>query len=515
MTDDTVTAVDLFCGAGGISTGLALACEDLDRDVDLVAVNHWTTAIETHQQNHPWAEHLNAKVEELHPPNVVPPGEVDILVAAPECTHFSNARGGKPVDEQKRASPWHVVDWAQKVRPRNILLENVKELESWGPVDEDGQPTRNGELFDAWVNSLHALGYSVDWRTLNAADYGDATSRERLFVIGRLGARAEFPEPTHSPDGAEPGTEPWRPAADVIDWSDPGESIWTRDRPLVNNTMKRIADGLRRYGADDLEPFADAIASLGKEDVAALQEDPVPLTDIGEVVEQRGEPFLVKYYGTSTARPTDEPVDTITANGGKFALAIPYLLGQHSGSVPQDVTEDPVPTIATRGAISKIEPRPFVLPRNGAYRGLHSNPAYDPEDRPLHTVTAKNHDGHLVTPKLVPFISDYEGPPDDLADPLGTITTRDRFALVLPEHYPWGLDVRFRMLQPRELSAAMGFPDDYDIVGNKTETVKQIGNAVPVNLARSLTEKLLTGDDPTLTSYSEPAVADGGEADAD
>ncbi|UTF56033.1 DNA cytosine methyltransferase [Natronosalvus rutilus] len=512
--DDAVTAVDLFCGAGGLSTGLALACEGLGREVDLVAVNHWTTAIETHQQNHEWAEHRNAKVEELHPPNVVTPGEVKILVGAPECTHFSNARGGKPVDEQKRASPWHIVDWAQKIRPQTILVENVKELESWGPVDEDGQPTRNGELFDAWVTALHAIGYSVDWRVLNAADYGEATSRERLFVIGRLGARATFPEPTHSRDGEEPGTEPWRAAAEVIDWSDPGESIWTRDRPLVNNTMQRIADGIRRHGAADLEPFAEAVAELTKADVEAMQQEPVALEDVTEeVVAERGEPFLVKYYGRSDAHQSvDEPMGTIRTNP-TFALATPYLLGQQSNALPKDVTEEGVPTIATRGAISKIEPRPFVLPRNGAYRGLHSNPAYDPEDRPLHTVTAKNTDGHVVTPYLVQYHGNSGA--RSLEDPMPTITARDSLALVLPEHYPWGLDIRFRMLEPRELAAAMGFPDEYDIAGNKTETVKQIGNAVPVTMAKSLCEHLLTADEPTLNSYGEPTPADGGEVDAD
>lgn len=138
------------------------------------------------------------------------------MVAAPECTHFSTARGGKPVKEQQRASPWHVLDWLEKLDVENILLENVKEFESWGPI-EDGDPTRNGEIFEAWINSLHALGYSVDWQTLNAADYGDATSRERLFVVGRKGKRAAFPDPTHSEGGDEPGTEPWRPAAEIIE----------------------------------------------------------------------------------------------------------------------------------------------------------------------------------------------------------------------------------------------------------------------------------------------------------
>ncbi|MFC4989137.1 DNA cytosine methyltransferase [Saliphagus infecundisoli] len=132
QSDETVRAVDLFCGGGGLSTALAEACEELDRDVELVAVNHWGKAIETHQRNHPWATHLNAKVEELHPPDVVDPGTVDILIAAPECTHFSAARGGKPVTEQQRASPMHVLDWVGKLQPESVLLENVPEFKSWG-----------------------------------------------------------------------------------------------------------------------------------------------------------------------------------------------------------------------------------------------------------------------------------------------------------------------------------------------------------------------------------------------
>ncbi|PSQ48334.1 cytosine methyltransferase, partial [Halobacteriales archaeon SW_6_65_15] len=389
------------------------------------------------------------------------------------------------------------------------------------------------------------------WQVLNAADYGDATSRERLFVVGRRDARAEFPAPTHSRDGDEPGTEPRRPAAEIIDWTDPGESIWGRDRPLVNNTMQRIAEGLRRHGSDDLAAFADALDDLGArwnndEDVTFvgdLQEDAVPLADVADVVEERCEPFLVKYYGTSTAKPVDEPMDTITANGKKFALCEPYLLRQQSGGVPPSV-EDPVPTISKAGAISKIEPAPFVLPRNGTYGDLHSNSTYDPDERPLHTVTAKNTDGYLVTPYLVPYygeregqrprthdieeplptvtatgsdpylaqpyLVEYNGGSHNVDEPLPTVTTKDRFALILPETFPWGLDIRFRMLKPRELGAAMGFPGDYEIVGNKTETTKQIGNAVPVNLAKALCRTLLTGDAPSLQTYTstEGVVSD-------
>ena len=207
-----------------------------------------------------------------------------------------------------------------------------------------------------------------------------------------------------------------------------------------------------------------------------------------------------------------------------------------------------MPTIATKGAISKVEPRPFVLPRNGYHRGLHSNPAYDPTERPLHTVTAKTHDGHLVRPYLVPFYGERDGQaprthdPDvplptvpaskspagvcrpyliqyngqsgcsDVGEPVPTVTTKDRFALCLPELYPWGLDVHFRMLQPRELAAAMGFPPDYDFRGNKTETIEQIGNAVPVNLATALCERLLASEVPTVDGYGQPATG-GAEAD--
>lgn len=564
MSDDRVIAVSLFAGAGGIDEGLAQACDDSDRPIDLVAVNHWNRAIETHALNHPDADRYNAKVEELQPREAVPEGDVKLVTGGFECTHFSGARGGKPVDDQKRASPWHVLDWVTKTNPENLLIENVPEFESWGPVI-DGKPTRNGKFFEAWVTTLRGLGYSVAWRVLNAADYGDATRRKRLFIIARRGVLPEWPEPTHSEGGEKPGTEPWRTAAEIIDWSDRGQSIWTRGmegngkKPLATTTMQRIAEGIRRFGADELEPFADAMDGLGnKLDpgkgrdvrlVEEMQENAVPLGDVGDVVEERCEPFLVKFYGTSTARPTDEPIDTITAGGGKFALATPCVLGQQSGAVARPVDEKPVPTVATGGAISMFEPSPFVLPRLGRQRGDDSNPPYDPEEEPLHTVTAQNHDGHAVTPYLVPFygerdgqnsrtgdvddplpsvpaskspagvaqpfICDYEGPPDDPEEPLGTITSRERFALCVPDLYPWGLDVRFRMLQPRELAAAMGFPSDYEFAGNKGETTEQIGNAVPVNMAKALCERLLATDSPTLDSFTttEPAdsTAAGGE----
>jgi DNA (cytosine-5)-methyltransferase 1 len=495
---EPITIVDLFCGGGGLSTAAAEACEDLDHDVELVAVNHDATAIETHERNHPWAAHLNAKVEELHPPDVVDPGTVDLLIAAPECTHFSSARGGQPVNEQLRASPMHVLDWVGKLQPTAMLLENVPEFKSWGPII-DGQPTRDGSKFEAWQHQLEADRYSVEHTTLNAADYGDATSRRRFFVMARRDYQPTFPEPTHGADSSLPDH---RPASEIIDWSDHGDSVWTRSRPLSNNTMQRIAEGIRQHCADCLEPFADVVADLTPADVEAMQAEVVDATAVGEAITEREEPFFVS--GPAVAADGGVEADT---------EATRLVMGQHSGARAKDATEAPVPTIATRGAIHSIHTEPFVLPRNGAYRGLHSNATYVPAERPLHTVTAKNHDGHLVALFLVEYYGNSDTQP--VEDPLPTVTTKDRHALCVPDLYPYGLDLRYRMLQPRELAAAQGFPDEYDFAGNKTETTKQIGNAVPVNLGKALVTQLLTPtEQPTMHQF-EPgdAVADGGEAD--
>jgi DNA (cytosine-5)-methyltransferase 1 len=526
--DDTIRAVDLFCGAGGLSTGLALACEHLNREVELLAINHWETAIDTHRANHPWADHRNAKVEELHPRVAVPSERIDLLAAAPECTHFSTARGGRPVDPQKRASPWHILRWLEHLYIDNFILENVPEFVHWSPVGADGTPmqSQQGETFDAYVNTLHSLGYSIDWQVLNAADYGDATSRERLFLIGRRQHRPEWPVPTHSEGGAAPDTIEWRSAAAIIDWSDPGESIWTRNRPLVQNTMQRIAEGIRRYGHETLTPYADAIGSLTKAEVAAMQDDAIPTEDVREIITQQDDPFLVAYDGSPSSPPTDEPV----------ALCVPYILGQQSNARPRNVTEDAVPTIATRGAISLIDPQSVVLPQIGSTDSRANSPAAEQAEQESHTSVSLTHDGQVVLPYLVPFYSEtnqrprthdidepvptitatgsqlavtrpyliqYNGQSSVLEceAPLPTVTTRDRFALCLPDLYPWGLDIRFRMLQPRELAAAMGFPADYEFCGTKTETIEQIGNAVPVNLAQALCERLLAGRDPTLLTY--------------
>lgn len=494
MTDD-LHVVDLFAGAGGLSTGIANAMRNLGRrpgeDAHLVAINHSEDAIATHERNHPWADHYHAKVEALHPPDVAPPNEVDLLCAGPSCTHFSTARGGQPVDEQERASPWHVLRWIELLRPKHLLVENVGDLRSWGPV-VDGEPTRDGSIYERWIEMLHALGYTVirDDRgrygvKLRAADYGDPTTRERLFVLASRTKRPTAPEPTHS-DDPDDDLEDWVPASDIIDWSDRGESLFARSKPLSAKTLDRIAVGIRDYCDERLHAYAGALESFDADDVRALQDDVVPVADVTDEVGERDEPFLVR-----GPAPADSNAETTS-----------MVMGQHGQAMPRDADCEPVPTIAKRGAIHLIDAEAFVLPRDGSMRGKHSNVGYDPGERPLHTVTAKNHDGRLVTPFLVQYNGDPEYSAKFVDDPLPTLSTRARYALVDPDVYPWGLDLRYRMLDPPETKRAQGFPADYDLVGDtKRSRRRQIGNAVPVGMGTALCEHILSTETATLSTY--------------
>ncbi|MGE3276750.1 MAG: DNA cytosine methyltransferase [Vicinamibacterales bacterium] len=358
-----IRAADLFCGAGGTSTGLKLAAAALGIDVDLTAINHWPIAVETHAANHPEARHLCETLDSIDPRRVCR-GGLDVLWASPECTHHSRARGGKPINDQSRATAWHVVRWAEALRPRWIGVENVQEFAEWAPIGANGKPlkSRKGETFTAWLNALRSLGYTAEYRVLCAADYGGATTRTRLFVLARLdGGRRRgplpWPEATHAAVGAPPSLfgarQPWRAAREVIDWSLAGRSIFGREKPLAENTMRRIAEGARRFWGVDLEPFIVAMEHGGR------------VLDV------------------------NRPFPTITtAKGGAFALIQPFVLGQHGGSVARPVSE-PIPTLAQGCATALIEP--FVLSFYGGSTVLTST------REPLRTVTTKDRHG-LVQP---------------------------------------------------------------------------------------------------------------------
>lgn len=240
----TLKVADLFAGAGGMTTGCALAMKKLGMRGEFVAVNHWPIAVETHTVNHPEARHFCAPVESVDPRVAVPGGRLHLLMAAPECVHFSTARGGRPMNDQSRASAWHLLRWLELLRVDDVLIENVPEFLTWGPLGAHGRPLkgRKGETFKAFVRAVESLNYRVEWKILNAADYGEATTRRRLFIRARRGRKSiEWPEPTH---GRKAGStllrsvRPWRAAREVIDWTVPGESIFRRKRPLAPATMR-------------------------------------------------------------------------------------------------------------------------------------------------------------------------------------------------------------------------------------------------------------------------------------
>jgi len=407
-----ITAADLFCGAGGSSTGLKRVADALGVKLDLTAVNHWPKAVETHAANHPEARHVCESIDSIDPRKLTG-GSLDLLWASPECTHHSTARGGKPINDQSRSTAWCVVRWAEALRPRYVIVENVPEFRTWGPIGSNNRPlvSRKGETFGAWLTAIRSLGYTVEAQVLNAADYGAATTRRRLFVVARLdGGRSRgairWPAATHAPDGTASlfgGLPQWRAAREIIDWDERGQSIFGRKKPLAENTLRRIAAGALKFWGLELEPFLIAMEHGGR------------------------------------TLDVNKPLPTITtAKGGALGVVQPFLLGQQSGAEGRAVS-DPAPTVATKGAISLIEP--FLVSFYGSGVNVSS-----------------------------------------ICEPLRTVTTHDRHGLV----QPLAIDITFRMLRPRELAAAMGFPSDYRFAGTRTDAVKQIGNAVEVNQAAAL-----------------------------
>lgn len=319
-TEETIESADLFCGGGGLSQGLLMAANDMGAGLKLVAVNHSNIAIETHSMNHSYAEHLCNGLDNVDPRKLVPSGHLHILCASPECTHHSNARGGQPMSDQSRSSAWHICRFAEALYIDNILIENIAEFRSWGQLGRNGRPlkSKKGKLFEQFINTLKALGYKVEWRIINCADYGDATSRSRLFIIARRGnKKIHWPEPTHVPPkmlatrGLFAETrQPWKTAREIIDWSIPSQSIFERKKPLCNNTLRRIEAGLKRFCGIDLD-----LRKCFLEDLRHGQQQPgyVPPSVVpGALRAQSLPPFLIAYYGTQNMSSTDSPLPTIT-----------------------------------------------------------------------------------------------------------------------------------------------------------------------------------------------------------
>lgn len=522
-----IIGADLFCGGGGTTSGLRRACEKRGYRLKLLAVNHWPVAIATHAANHPEVQHLCASVDAVDPRKHVPGGYLDILVASPECTHHSIARGGRPVSDQARASAWLILRWIELLYVKTLLIENVKEFRDWGPVGANGRPLKShrGETFRAFIAALESFGYRVEWRILNAADYGDPTTRERLFLMARRGNRKiQWPEPTHtaSDNGRLFGRrKKWRAAREIIDWNIPGKSIFHRERPLAPKTMERILAGLERFGGKDLQPF---LVILRNHQDARSIDQPVPtLTTSGANVGV-AQPFILPHrmFKGAQVDSIERPLRTIRACGNNVTLVEPFIVPQF-GEAPARSTEKPLGTITTTSrGIGLVEP--FLTRFNGDHNGKNDGRRrVRSVDQPIGTLDTSNryglaqpfllqltHGGRVhdvgepvptittahrgETGVVTPLIAKYNGTAGcrPVDEPLDTVSTRDRFGLVMPVVDGYALDIKFRMLQPKELAAAMGFQAGYHFAGNREQIVKQIGNAVAVNMAQALCEAVLS-----------------------
>jgi len=624
--------VDNFAGGGGASTGIEAAT---GRDID-VAINHDEEAIAMHAANHPRTRHHCQSIWSIDPLDAVTidgtPQPVRLAWFSPDCTHHSNARGGKPREKGIRDLAWVVVSWVErlgpKLKPAVIKVENVEEFLTWGPLDDEGKriPGRNGEEFAKWTAALRRHGYKVEWKVLKASRYGTPTIRKRLCLIARCdGLPIVWPEETNGP-----GTPaPYRTAAECIDWSIPCPSIFlTKEegraigvkRPLADATMARIAKGIQRYVIDAAQPFIVNLTHHGSERVESVEEPfktitgaqrgekalVVPIVSYAQqgggnrsvedpmhticastkdqntvvaahimTMRNSGKPFngadepvhtitahgahlnviaahITKFHEGSVGHAADEPLHTITSNsyikrlGGNVPLGIVAATmvqtgyGEREGQAPRALDiEAPLGTVVAGGGkhavVSAFLAQHNTMPNGGIHAGhsaeepmstvtttgshqgvvaahlisLKGSDRRDgPVDEPVPAITA----GGLHVGEVRAFLLKYYGGESsdeghDIDAPLGSVTTRDRFGLVMVQGEPYQIvDIGMRMLTPRELFAAQGFPADYviDPIGpsgkplTKTAQIRMCGNSVCPPLAAALVR----------ANYEQPAAAE-------
>lgn len=497
-------AVDLFCGAGGTSAG----AEATGQAQVVFAVNHWQTAVSTHSANFPHCHHVNSRLNAVSPSEA---GKFNLLFASPECTHHSRARGGKPTSDQQRSGAWDVMPWLEHHRPAWAVFENVVEFQDWGPVGPTGKPLEKfrGQTFHAWVKAIQSLGYRVEWRVLNAADYGAATSRDRLFVICRKGNRQPvFPKATHAdpslPFFANMTRLPWRAAAEIIDWSIPAPSIFARKNPpLKDKTLLRIEAGLRRF----VGPFVSAY-HCGQDSARRnhAADAPLPVIDCSNRYALT-QPYIFSTQSGGAPRDSGRPVPTITACGGAWLCQPFQVVLRNNMSVSS--LADPVGTITAGGRHTGVCV-PFMSDVNHGDSG-HLNGRSRDLSEATRTVTAKN--GKAL---VVPWIGHYYGTDNQspVEEPLDTITTKGRHSLCLalcksPDEWPAAstdamrklqatmrslgiADVGFRMFSNLELSLAQGFHRSYIFHGTSADITRQIGNSVSPNVAKAITQAILS-----------------------
>lgn len=457
--------IDNFAGGGGASTGIEMAT---GVSVD-IAINHDPEAIRMHKANHPSTKHYCESVWDVDPVKACGGHPVALAWFSPDCKHFSKAKGGKPKDKHIRGLAWVALRWAGKVRPRVIMLENVEEFKTWGPLNRGHRPikAKQGVTFRKFVSQLEALGYQVEYRELVAADYGAPTMRKRFFLVARCdGRQILWPEPTHAPaDSIFVATgvrEPYIGAYTQIDFSLPCPSIFETAeeikekygikavRPLAEKTMQRIARGVQKFVLDNPEPFIIPIGYGERKGQSPRTHDikePLP-TIVGSGKHYLVSSTLIQYHSETTQKEVrgqriKEPIMTVDGSN-RYGLVTSFLSKFYRTGIGQDIRE------------------------------------------PLGTVTADAGGGHFgeVRALLIKYYG--QGTGQDIRKPLDTVTAQDRFGLVTIQGTDYQIaDIGLRMLEPKELYGCQGFPEDYIIDHDgegksypRSEQVKRCGNAV-------------------------------------
>lgn len=537
--------IDLFCGAGGTSTGVENARYEGRQCAKVIGcVNHDANAIASHAANHPDAMHFTedirtlelspliahiAKMRKLYPDAFV------VLWASLECTNFSKAKGGKPRDADSRTLAEHLFRYIEAINPDYIQIENVEEFMSWGDLDENGKPISKdaGRLYQQWVANVCGYGYRFVHRILNSADYGAYTSRRRFFGIFAKGSLPiVFPEPTHSKEGAAGlfgRLHRWKPVREVLDFSDEGESIFGRKKPLVDATLERIYAGLIKFVAGGKEAFMvkwNSMSRAGKYHAPGIDE-PCPTVatqsrlgvaqvsflskyyggspegksvsveePAGAITTRDHHSFITAYYGNGHNHSIDEPAPTLTT---KDRLA--FVDMQYGNGTPCDI-ETPAPTVTTNPKHQLVTCKPWIM--NTSFKNTGSS-----IDEPAQTVTANRKWHYLMNPQFQSAGGSVDSPcftliaRMDKMPPYLIQTEQGEMAIVIePDDSPamvkikqfmalYGIiDIKMRMLRIPELKRIMGFPSDYVLVGTQADQKKFIGNAVEVNMARVLCEAL-------------------------
>lgn len=422
-----LNTVDLFCGAGGASTGMELALERLGLVHHGLAINHWRVAVDTMRVNHPLIDTKQMSIEEAVLAELVPCGEVDLLWASPSCTHHSRAKGGKPRSNQLRAQPELVLTWLDQLFVRRIIIENVPEFVQWGPLDKQGRPIKRlaGSCFRAWVAAIEARNYIVEWRIVNCADYGDATSRKRFFLkaVRKGCGRIRWPEPTHAKN---PETDlfchtlkKWRGIKECLDMSDLGKSIFWRKNPLAANTLRRIAVGLWKYNGIDFQ--MDMLgADKGDESRVRPLTEPLPPQHAGGNRSAVVRPFIVKLNNGANAEDIEDPLTSVLAGGQHHALCTPFIVRANRGCFAESV-DDPLSS-QQASTVHHALCQPLIVDhfRNG-----------EATDGSVPLGAQTTHDRYSV---VRPFIVEHRkgGSAKELDTPIGAQTTKDKFSLCTP-----------------------------------------------------------------------------------